>query len=788
MELISIDPMTLDIVIVFSITALAVVLFITERVRVDLVALMVMASLALTGILTPVEALSGFSSAAVVTVWAVLILSAGLARTGVAGAIGHRVLGLAGSSETRLVLLIMLMVGLLSGFMNSIGVAALFLPVVIDIARRINIPPSKLLMPLAFAALMGGLTTLIGTPPNILISEALRAANLEPFGMFDYTPVGIFVLLAGVAFIVLFGRRLLPNRDISRQTARGVQADYKDLYDLEERMVVVHLPDDSNLAGKTLGRSKLGSILGLNVVAIIREGRTQLAPSTDTILQVGDRLLVEGPLDQLTEFHDKQHLVIEDKKIALDQLTSPEIQLVEMELAEESSLINRTMRQVDFRNRFGLIVLAIRRGETSMRTNLEVIPLQAGDKLLVQGDQSQFDTFRDQKDFIFSPPEEKQVYKLEERLMRVRLPEDSTLVGKTLAESRLGDAFGLGVMGIIRQDETHLMPSPDERLEAGDTLMVKGNQDDLLTVDGLQTLEIESEVPPELNELESAEVGLVEAVLSPHTTLVGKTLREIHFRVKYGLSVLAIWREGNAYYSNLGKMALHFGDALLLHGARERIQLLGSDQDFLVLTEDAQEAPRTNKALLAVLIMVMVLLPVIFGLVPIAIMVVVGVALMVLTGCLTMDEAYRAIEWKAVFLIAGMIPLGIAMENTGAASFVATWMVELLGDYGPMVVMAGLYILTSLASQVMPNPAVAVLLAPIALNTAGDMGVSPYPLAMTVAVAASAAFLSPVAHPANLLVMGPGGYRFSDYIKMGLPLTLVVLVVVMLVLPIFWPF
>ncbi len=780
--------MTLDIAIVFSITAVAVILFITERVRVDLVALLVMATLALTGILTPVEALSGFSSAAVVTVWAVLILSAGLARTGVAGAIGHRVLGLAGSSATRLVLLIMLMVGLLSGFMNSIGVAALFLPVVIDIAKRTKIPPSKLLMPLAFAALMGGLTTLIGTPPNILISEALLSVNLEPFGMFDYTPVGIFVLVTGIAFIALLGRRLLPDRDISRQTARGVQTDYKELYELEDRMIVVYLPDDSNLAGKTLGKSKLGSILGLNVVAIIHEGQTTLAPSAETVLQVGDRLLLEGPLDQLTEFHDKQNLVIEDEKIALDRLTSPEIQLVEMELAKESSLINRTLGQIDFRNRFGLIVLAIRRGETSMRTNLEVIPLHAGDKLLVQGEQSHFDTFRKEKDFIFSPPEEKQVYQLEERLMMVQLPEDSTLVGKSLAESRLGDAFGLGVMGIIRQEKTHLMPSPDERLEADDTLLVKGKREDLLTVDGLQNLRIESDLPPELSELESAEVGLVEAVLSPHTTLVGKTLRAIHFRAKYGLSVLAIWREGQAYYSNLGEMALRFGDALLLHGARERIQLLGSDQDFLVLTEDAQEAPRTNKALLAVLIMVIVLLPVIFGLVPIAIMVVVGVALMVLTGCLTMDEAYRAIEWKAVFLIAGMIPLGIAMQTTGAASFVATWMVNLLGEYGPMVVMAGLYILTSLASQVMPNAAVAVLLAPIALNTAGDLGVSPYPLAMTVAVAASAAFLSPVAHPANLLVMGPGGYRFSDYIKVGLPLTLVILFVVLIVMPIFWPF
>jgi di/tricarboxylate transporter len=372
--------------------------------------------------------------------------------------------------------------------------------------------------------------------------------------------------------------------------------------------------------------------------------------------------------------------------------------------------------------------------------------------------------------------------------MMVRLPEDSTLVGKSLTDSRLGDAFGFGVLSIIRDGKSQLMPAPDERLQAGDTLLIRGTREDLRTVDGLQTLRIDTEPIPQFSDIETAEVGLEEAVLSPHTTLVGKNLREIHFRAKYGLSVLAIWREGRAFRANLGEMALHFGDALLLYGSRERIQLLGSDPDFLVLTEGAQEAPRINKAWLAVLIMAIVLTPVIFGLVPIAIMVVVGVALMVLTGCLTMDEAYRAIEWKAVFLIAGMIPLGIAMQKTGAASFVATWMVNLLGVYGPTAVMAGLYILTSLTSQVMPNPAAAVLLAPIALNTANDLGISPYTLMMTVAIAASAAFLSPVGHPANLLVMGPGGYRFSDYIKLGLPLTLVILVVVILVMPIFWPF
>jgi di/tricarboxylate transporter len=780
--------MTLEIAIVFAITALAVLLFITERVRVDLVALLVMASLALTGILTPAEALSGFSNPAVVTVWAILILSAGLSRTGVAGIIGHRVLSLGGSGELKIVLLIMLMVGVLSGFMNSIGVAALFLPVVIDIAKRTNIPPSKLLMPLAFAALMGGLTTLIGTPPNILISEALRAAGLEPFGMFDYTPTGVVVLVTGVIFVVLLGRRLLPRRDIERETVRGGPANFMDLYDLQESMDVVYLPEDSSLAGQTLSKSKLGSILDLNVIAIIRAGSTRLAPNAETVLQPEDRLLVEGNLDQLTELIGHQHIILEEQKISVEELITPEIDMVELEITSNSYMAGRNLRQANFRQRYGVIVLAIRRAEIVWQTKLEKITLQAGDKLLVQGTQTQLEAIQQEKDLLVAPPHAVGAYQLEERLMMVRLPEDSTLVGKSLTDSRLGDTFGFGVLSIIRDGKSHLMPEPDERLQAGDTLLVKGTHEDLRTVDGIQTLRIDTEPIPELSDIETAEVGLEEVILSPHTTLVGKTLREIHFRAKYGLSVLAIWREGRAFRTNLGEMALRFGDAFLLYGSRDRIQVLGSDPDFLVLTEEAQEAPRINKAWLALLIMAIVLVPVIFGLVPIAIMVVVGVALMVLTGCLTMDEAYRAIDWRAVFLIAGMIPLGIAMEVTGAASFVATWMVDLIGVYGPTVVMAGLYILTSLASQVMPNPAVAVLLAPVALNTAGDLGVSPYPLAMTVAIAASAAFLSPVGHPANLLVMGPGGYRFSDYIKLGLPLTLVILVVAVLVIPVFWPF
>jgi di/tricarboxylate transporter len=279
----------------------------------------------------------------------------------------------------------------------------------------------------------------------------------------------------------------------------------------------------------------------------------------------------------------------------------------------------------------------------------------------------------------------------------------------------------------------------------------------------------------------------MEVVLSPHTTLVGRTLRDLHFREKYGLHVLAIWRQGRAYRSQLRDMPLQFGDALLLYGPREKLMLLGSEPDFLVLTQEAQEPPRLDKAPVAAIVMAAVLVPVILGWVPISIAAVTGAALMVLTGCLTMDEAYRFIEWRAVFLIAGMLPLGVAMEQTGTAQFVAEGVVSAVGRFGPLAMLAGLYILTTLATQVMPNAAVAVLLAPIALSTATDLGISPFALMMVVAVAASASFLSPVAHPANVLIMGPGGYRFADYIRVGLPLTIVVLVVVLLVLPLFWP-
>jgi di/tricarboxylate transporter len=279
----------------------------------------------------------------------------------------------------------------------------------------------------------------------------------------------------------------------------------------------------------------------------------------------------------------------------------------------------------------------------------------------------------------------------------------------------------------------------------------------------------------------------MEVILSPHSSLSGLTLRQLNFREKYGLNILAFWRGGQTYRSNLRDMAVRFGDALLLAGPHAKLRLLASEPDFIVLTGEMQERPRMEKAKYSISILVAVLLPVILGWVPIYIAAVIGAALMVLCGCLTMEEAYRQIEWKAVFLIAGMLPLGTALDNSGAARMIAEGVVSWVGPMGSNAVMLGLIVLTFVATCFVPTAALVVLMAPIVLSTAAKMGLSPYGLMMAVAMAASASFMTPIAHPANILVMGPGGYRFLDYFKIGGLLTVVVIVVLMVMMPLLWP-
>jgi di/tricarboxylate transporter len=601
---------TTDIALMLAILAVSVLLFITGWVRVDVAAILVLLTLILTGLITPEEAFQGFSSPAVITVWAMFIVSGGLYYTGVATMMGDRLLKAAGKSESRLVGLLVAVVGLLSGVMNNVGATAVLMPAVVSMSRKARTSASRLLLPLAFGSLMGGMMTLIGTPPNILVSDALRAAGLKPFSLLDYTPVGLTILVAGTVYLALFGYRLLPQKTP------------------EERL---------------------------------------------------------GPA------------------------AGPDVDLIDL-------------------------------------------------------------------------------YRLGERLFRARIPLGSPLIGQTLAASNLRQDYELSVIGLEQMGKTILAPDKDTILRRGDVLLVEGMTDNLVWAGETGLLDVQPDIGVLDHDLQSEVVGIAEVILSPRTRLAGKTLTDIDFREKYQLTVLAILRDGRPLRTGLSDLALRFGDTLLVQGPRQSIEVLQREIDYVVLGDVAAGPPvRRRRAPLAVGLLFLMLVPVVLGWLPITAAALLAGILMVLAGCLTMDEAYQSIEWQAVFLVAGTLPLGIAMAKTGTAEFLSGMMVDAIGGLGPMALLAGFYILTNLLTQFMSNAASTVLIAPIAIGAAQQVGADPRALLMAVAVGASAGFLTPVAHQSNVLVMGPGGYRFTDYLKVGLPLDLLCLGAVLFVLPVFWP-
>lgn len=791
--------MTFDIGLVLFILAVSFVLFVTEWLRMDVVALLVLGALTVTGLVTPKDALAGFSNPAVITVWAMFMLSAGLTQTGVADLLGKHTLRLAGRGEARMVAVIMVTSGVLSAFMNNIGVAALMLPVVMDMSRRTGVAASRLLIPLAFGSLLGGLTTLVGTPPNLIASQAMQDHGLRPFALFDFTPVGGIVMLAGIAFVTLWARRWLPRKNPSATrsaTPDSVEAsNLEEPYALHEQSAVLRIREGAPLAGRTLEESRLGSATGLNVYAVVRGDTPHPVPAPSFRLEVGDRLLVGGKLDRFDELRAWQEVVVEEENPAPEKLQSASLELAELQIPDASELVGRTLREVAFRQEHHAAVLALARGAQLIHRQLADTPLAGGDRLLIEGTRERVESLRMSSLLIpgpDTPPGElTRRYGIDDRLLTVRFADTSVLVGKSVTESRIGDALGLAVIAILRDGNRHLWPGTHEPLRAGDRLVVRGRPEDLSVFYGIQGLEVEQEVPGDVAkqalELGSERIGLVEATLAPRSVLAGKTLRQADFRSRYGLRALAIQRGDRVYRSDLRDRKLRFGDVLLLMGERDRASQLGREPDLLVLSEALGVSRNTSRAPVAAALMIGVLIPVLLGWLPIAVTAVIGATLMVVTGCLTMPEAYRAVEWRAIFLIAGMLPLGVAMQTSGTATLLAESTVSLAAEIGPWGVIVALYVITSMATMVIPTAALIVLMAPVVIKASATLGISPHATMMAVAIAASASFTSPISHPANLLVMGPGGYRFVDYIKIGVPLTLLIGVVTMVVLPWVWP-
>jgi di/tricarboxylate transporter len=784
--------MTTDIAIVLIILLISLVLFITEKIRMDVVALMVLVSLAFTKLITPTEALAGFSNAAVITVWAMFILSAGLTETGVAAIIGKQVLKMAGNTEVRMIIVIMLTSGVLSAFMNNIGVAAFMLPVVITVARKTGVAPSRLLMPLAFGSLLGGLTTLIGTPPNLLISNGLKEAGYEPFGLFDFSPVGGVVMVVGILFLAFGARFLLPSHDPGASESAGSdRGALENQYDVKDRAFFIKLEKGSLLAGRSLADSNLGRSLGLQVIALQRDGQTHFTPGPSMILEEGDRLYTQGEAERLNEligWHDLKPVQASEENLVQEGIIS----MVEARVTKQADFIGKTLRESGFRRTFGLNVLKVTHEKSDSDEQLATQMLQAGDRLLLQGSEHAIQALEGNaffSDIQTVSTELLQRYRsIERKLFEVEVPEDSWLAGRALTECRMGQLFDIHVISIKREGEELLLPNPDMPLQAGDRLTLHSRPENMDTLQGLQQLKIETSEESDAAILEAEDIELIEATLAPNSQFAGKTAVDMQLRNRYGLQLLGILRANEVYRTDLGQMPIQYGDALLLMGPREKLEVIKADKNFLLLSElpEVTEAS-TNKPIIASLIMAAVIIPVFIWRMPIALTAIAGVALMVLTGCLRMEDAYRSIEWRAVFLIAGMLPLGTAMQETGAASYLTNGLMAVIGDQGPWAVIAGLYLVTSMATTIIPTAALVVLMSPIAIQSAETLGFSPYTAMMAIAIAASASFTSPISHPANVLVMGPGGYRFVDYLKVGIPLTFVVFVTAMVFLPIFWP-
>ncbi len=622
----------------FIILILTILLFIWGRIRADLVALLSLLALYVANVLDANQILEGFGNSTVIMIAALFVVGEGLSRTGVTAWLSQRILALAGNSQLRLLVVLMFGTALLSAFISNTGTVATLLPAVVNASWAIGALPSQMLMPMAFAANTGGLLTLTGTPPNIVVSNVLSDAGYAPFSFFEYAYIGLPLLLVAVGYMALIGKRLLPQRGADERPTDldATMDEMADEFRLAGKLYRARVRSKSSLRGQTLAEAALGRDFGVTVLRVIEKEAAEA-------VQNGGR----------------------------------------------------------------------RRWQKMVETV---------------------------------------------------------------------------------QNESAPLPGADTLIGVDDVLILKGSPEHVAEATAhwrLDTEEVEMDSAELQDALVTRSVGVAEVLVTPRSAYNGRTLANSRLADKFNVQVISL-RKGDKLVPRQGTR-LAFGDALLVRGSWAAIDRLANERRNFVVVGRPDDLSKQVISLdwhsyAAVIILIAMIVMMVMDSVPTVVAALVSAVAMVLAGCLSGTEAYRSISWSSVVLIAAMIPMSTALEVTGGADLIAGWLVESLGQIGPIFLMAGVFLLTTAFSQMINNTATAVLVAPIVLQAAVSLGVDPHPLLMAVAVSASTAFLTPIGTTTNLMVLSPGSYRFTDYTKVGLPLIGLFMLVSLILIPIIWPF
>ena len=592
--------MTDDSIIVLVLLFAGVILFVSERFPVEIVALLIMTVLLGSGVVTLQEGFSGFSSPATVAVGAMFVLSTGLFKTGALNLVGDLFGRLSSRGPWITIVAMMVTIAVISAFINNTAAVAIFLPIALAVSSDMGKSPSRFLMPLSFASIFGGCCTLIGTSTNLLVSAIAVEHGIRSFGMFEFARLGLITAVVGVIYMTVVGIRMIPER---RQPQPLTEA-----FGLGDYIVEVTLQPDSRSVGKPLNESSLVKDLGLTILDVFREGERIAVPMAETVLLANDVLRIRSDMK-----------------------------------------------------------------------------------------------------------------------------------------------------GIARLRERRVLLRPETKLSDAD--------------------------------LESDDADLVEVIIAPNSMMVGRSIRDIKFRNLFGATVLALRHRGRLLHDNIADAPLSGGDALLLEVRKGHMSQLQGRRDFVLVSGVELPQSRKQHIVTALAIVAGVVVLAAAGVMPIAVSAVAGSVLMVVVGCLTLEEAYRAVEWKVIFLLAGILPLGLAVEKTGLAAIFSERIVSIAGDWGgPLVVLSILYLATSFLTEIISNNAAAVLFAPIAIVAAESIGVDPRPFLVAVTFGASASFATPIGYQTNTMIYGVGGYRFRDFVRVGLPLNFIFWLLATLLIPYLWPF